>query len=663
MATRLWRLPVCAVSSLVLTAGIIALPVFSHAGVYYLDNPAHIAEVISLAQHPATGWSDIALCGFPLATLHSPLWYGALAWLAGLGIPAELPYLALLGLAFVAPSLALLYVLARRLPLWAALVLAYGLLAFRGAAIGSMAALGGMCTFYLACAALILLADRLARRERTWFDVAVIAGLTAFIGLSHTYVTIGLIVLGAVHAGFVLAEGLAGVRLLVRDGVGFALGAVASARYLLLVIASGASSYGGVENLAPSSVLRRLVAGFGVTPTATTALGRFLENRTLYTDSLVQVAIMLLGVAGVRHAFRIRREDRLAIVGLTLALVLLFVLVFVLPGTTLGLLGPQSFRLTYIAKLGLFFAAVPLVAAHARRPVSPRVFAVLCAACVASGFWWQRNVEGVMPAMSEVRELEQFWARVAADVQPSWGRVYVQDTFDTPGTGTLGWSHAMALTSARTGAKQHGAFYGVMPFATRVWTAAERGALFGVDPATPGALDRIADGMRATNSTHLMLVDPQLSRQIARDPRFRIVRAHGRYALLERSGATSQPTAASEGVQLIASHSEAPGRIELGYRAEAAGGRLQLSEAYSPLWRLDPPLGRIEETPDGLVALTNLQSGAHTLRLQFTLPRAPFWITVCGLLAIFALGLASLLRARSGSTALSEKRVTLSPEV
>ncbi|HKU40690.1 MAG TPA: hypothetical protein VJR89_21165, partial [Polyangiales bacterium] len=472
-----------AAAALIATAVVIGWPMFSREGAYYLDNPAHIAEIISLA-HSETGWSDIAICGFPLAVLHSPLWYGLLVWLTRAGLPAELPYLALLGASFVAPSLAALYVLQRRMPLWAAFVLAYGLLVFRGAAIGSMAAYGGMFTFYLACAALILLADRLARSERDLRDAAVIAALTGLVGISHTYVTLGLVALALVHGVFSALEGRRALRVLLYDAGAFALGGLAAARYVLLALASGASAYAGTENLAAASVLRRLIAGFGVPPTAASTLGRLLEHKTLYTDSLLQIGLTALGICAAQRALRERARDRFAAVGLGLGVLLLGVLLVVLPGSSLRLLGPQSFRLTYVAKLGLLFAAAPLVASWAaRRPLTTRGFVALCAACVLSGFWWQRSVAQVVPQRADVLELERFWVGVRALARPSWGRVYVQDPFDTPGTASLFGSHATALTAARTGVQQLGAHYGVMPFATRPWTNAERGALFGQTPA------------------------------------------------------------------------------------------------------------------------------------------------------------------------------------
>ena len=68
---------------------IIGSPVLVGGYLGYLDNPAHLAEVYSLARESINGWSEIAFCGFPLGRLHSPLWYGALVALAKLGVPVE----------------------------------------------------------------------------------------------------------------------------------------------------------------------------------------------------------------------------------------------------------------------------------------------------------------------------------------------------------------------------------------------------------------------------------------------------------------------------------------------------------------------------------------------------------------------------------------------
>ena len=66
-----------ATGTLLVTSLVIAWPVLQGGQITYIDNPAHLAEAHSLAHDAYRGWSEAAYCGFPLGTLHSPLWYAA----------------------------------------------------------------------------------------------------------------------------------------------------------------------------------------------------------------------------------------------------------------------------------------------------------------------------------------------------------------------------------------------------------------------------------------------------------------------------------------------------------------------------------------------------------------------------------------------------------
>jgi hypothetical protein len=76
-----------ALSALVTTAIVIALPILRGGYLTYLDNPVHLAEIGELAEHGTNAWSEIGFTGIPLGTLHSPLWYGLLAFWARAGAP------------------------------------------------------------------------------------------------------------------------------------------------------------------------------------------------------------------------------------------------------------------------------------------------------------------------------------------------------------------------------------------------------------------------------------------------------------------------------------------------------------------------------------------------------------------------------------------------
>jgi len=143
------------VATLAATALVIGLPILTGGWLTYFDNPAHLAEIHSLAGEGASGWSRIGFCGLSLDTLHSPLWWRSLAVLAKWGAPLEMLYAALTCVGLAAPAIALYAVARRRCPRLPAAALAYLLLIQRPALVGTSSATGGMWTFYLACAALI----------------------------------------------------------------------------------------------------------------------------------------------------------------------------------------------------------------------------------------------------------------------------------------------------------------------------------------------------------------------------------------------------------------------------------------------------------------------------------------------------------------------------
>jgi len=83
---------VVAVLFLLATALVVSWPIVAGGYLTYADNAAHIAEIYALAFENGGGWSDIAFCGFPIGTLHSPLWYGSVAALVRAGVPAGFLY-------------------------------------------------------------------------------------------------------------------------------------------------------------------------------------------------------------------------------------------------------------------------------------------------------------------------------------------------------------------------------------------------------------------------------------------------------------------------------------------------------------------------------------------------------------------------------------------
>ncbi|MCZ6767159.1 MAG: hypothetical protein O7D32_09540, partial [bacterium] len=188
-----------AVTTLVLTGVVISWPILWGGYLTYVDNAAHLTEIYSLAFDAHNGWSDAAFCGYPLGNLHSPLWYGLLAVLVRVGLPAGALYASCLLGAFMAPACALYYVARRHLAPWLALGVAYALLIQRPSFVGLGSALGGMWTHYLAAAALILLIERLTRPTSDAPGVLWIAALVGLIGMTHFFTYVALVIVGVFH--------------------------------------------------------------------------------------------------------------------------------------------------------------------------------------------------------------------------------------------------------------------------------------------------------------------------------------------------------------------------------------------------------------------------------------------------------------------------------
>jgi hypothetical protein len=302
---------VLAVTVLVVSGVAIAWPVLRGGYLTYLDNPCHLAEVYAAAFEARNGWSEIAFCGFPIKTLHSPLWYGTLAWLVRIGLPAGPLYASCLALGFLAPSLALYFTARRRVSVPAAAVLAYLLLAQRPAIVGVGSALGGMWTFYMASAGLILLVDRLARPCRSGADLASIAGLTGFILVTHLFTVVPLGLLVLLHVWLALERKRIGPKVLFCQlGAGM-VGVAAAAVYWLPMVLAREHAVIVPQNLSTKGLLARL---FLPTDVLDLLNGRFPAfDGSLVLSALPMVALVGLGLAGTSQLSR--RSDDAAVSG------------------------------------------------------------------------------------------------------------------------------------------------------------------------------------------------------------------------------------------------------------------------------------------------------------------------------------------------------------
>ncbi len=619
---------------------VLAWPVLAGGGATsYLDNPVHLAETHALAHTAGGGWSELAFCGFPVHQLHSPLWYGALAALHRAGVALEPLYALAVWLGFLAPCLALFWVARRRVGPLSAALLSFLLLIQRPALVGLGSALGGMWTFSLACAGVILLLDRLVRPHRGARDVAWTAALFGLIGVTHLFA-----ILPAVLALALLA--------VVRRGRGIALqaaaaglGAVASAVYWLPMLLATTGRELETQHLSALELLARLLL-----PTRMIGLAAGnLDSRSLpadlyYTDALPMVALVGLGVVGTRLALRrTPGRDELSLSGGLLALAVLGVLV-VAPIWDLTLLGPVSWRLSVFIRLGLALAALPLLAGLEHRLVRRRglVWAGGLLA-LASCWWWGRPLAAeVVPARgAEMSEVRSLWSGLARRRGPGWGRVYLQDTLLTPPfSRKLGMSHVLALTGREAGVRQLGAAYSVTPFATGRWTAGEMGNLYGQPLRGARQLRRLLWMMERSNATHLVVSDPFLARVLGRIKRFERLFGAGRFTVFYRRGATSRWAAPLTPALAVRRAANRPGRIKVEVVNRRAGGGVLVKVSAAPGWRLDGPAGaRLATARDGLMVVQGLPLGTNSLTLTYRPPGYPRHISMAGWLLIVALAL------------------------
>ena len=176
---------------------ILTLPLWRGGWLLLGDHAPHIAEAIDLAQN-RSGWSDVAYAGFPLGVLHSPLWYGLLAAVVRLGVPAWIAYTTFVTLTEVTLGLVALEVGRRRAPPAVALAASVAVQTQSLLVTGPSGILTGMWTFGLAIAMYLALVDRLHEP----FDARIgaqIAALVGGIGLTHTFAIHAVVALVAVR--------------------------------------------------------------------------------------------------------------------------------------------------------------------------------------------------------------------------------------------------------------------------------------------------------------------------------------------------------------------------------------------------------------------------------------------------------------------------------
>ncbi len=648
---RTWA-DVVAVAVLVASAVVVAWPILAGGYLTYLDNPAHLAEALSLAGEGRSGWSDIAYCGFPVGLLHSPLWYGLLALLVRVGVPAAAAYSFFVFFGFVAPPLALYAVARRHLTVPRAALLSYALLVQRPAIVGMGSALGGMWTFYIAAAALVLLVGRLARPCLRARDAAWIAGLVGVAGLTHLFAFVALVVLAIVD--LVVSSVVAGRRrTALRRLAGWSLGVVLATWYWAPMLLSRGNVVASTQNLSPGAALARLLV-----PTDMLRLlaGRIGPPDALFLAEVVPIlALVGLGVAG---AFLLRRRrDDVPIYGLALAAAVLVLVAVVAPLSGTALLGHVSWRLLYFVRIGLALVAIRTVASipaprALRRPGRANLLragaAVLAVVALLGATMWGGRLRRVVPPVDgpEMAEVRSLWSWLESNRGDGWGRVYLQDTFATPPRDAkLARSHVLAMTAHSAGVRQLGAAY-VIPYPTAGWTSADLGRIFGLPLDHPDEIKRLLAYARLGNTTHLVTADPQAAAKLSSVDAFEELHRSGRFVVFRIRGTESRWIELLTGgveVELVEGGpaSDDPGYMEFRRRPPSQEDvTVLVKTSYHPFWEAWGETAWVAPHESGLIELHDLSPGLKSAALQYRPPWWPPIVTILAFVSLIAIAIA-----------------------
>ena len=623
------------VGALVMAGFLIALPLAGGGLALYLDNPPHLAEINAAAHDAHHGWSDDAWCGFPVGSLHSPLWYAPLIWIDRAGGDVDLFYFAAVLLGFLAPAVAMYRVARRSLSPPVAGLLACVLLIQRPAIQGVGSAFGGMWTFYLAAGFFILLVDELARGKFRipWLPAA----LTGLILLSHLFPVAPVILVGGAAVFIPLARGRLTVARSAALAGALALGVLAAALYWLPMLLAGELTHLDPQILTPGQVIARLLVPTDILTMPTAGMPAMS-----WDTALGAVPMILLAASGLAGAFFIkRRVDDTPLYGLILAAAVLVMLTLVVGTFEVKFLGPVTWRLLFFARIGLALCALPLLGLVpvVRSRQAAVLVPIMLIMALFSGLPLKNNTPD--PQSGDMADIRLVWTWLRDNHQADWGRVHLQDTFQIdPGPNGLGASHVLALTAREAGVRQVGAAYSVAPYATAPWTASEFSTLFAKFILKPEDVQYVVDKAWFANATHILTSDPRTAALLkasgAFSPRF----AAGRFEILRWQGYAGEWASGLGDGKPLAGINFQPGLIDIPLGGADYTQGILLKTSYHPFWRADEGSGaRLSPHPSGLMEITNLGPGRPALGIEFRPPVWPKFVSLLALLGILAMAL------------------------
>lgn len=615
-----------------LSAGV-GWPILAGDGLWYLDNPAHLAETLERANSGGGGWSDLAFCGFPLGQWHSPAAYGALAVLVRMGMPLERVYGAALWISFAFPALVLFAGARKRLGTGGAILLASVLLLQPPALVGIESAWGGMWTFYLAAGGWLWLLQRWSTGRG---GLAGDAALIGAIGLTHLFVLAAVPLLAFCGILFPLRHPCGPGRSAARIAGACLLGAWAS---MALWWPAGAAQWGGgwtPQNLPPGRLIWALAVPADMQ--ILTSAAPIAWQECAQPGVLPMLALLFLGIGGglLRTGSAGSRPGRL---GFAFALALLALLLG-LPWLPAGLdrvLGPVSWRLLYLVRLGLAWSALEACAsARGRPPPNSRliyrwIFAGLL--LVVLGGWISDPLRKAVRDSGQRahREVQALWAAIRSSTVPGdSGRIYVQDTYQNPDipAGLARNSHVLAFTAAATGIRQLGAYYGMAPQTTAEWTSGEFGRLCGVEANDSRAVPAVRERLQRGQCTQVAVVSKAWADRLAGQSGFFREYQSEWFTLFRVDNPGSNGVEILSGAGRAAVQHPRPGLATIEYAASAPGGAIRISQAWHPDWKVvDGGSLRFGTDETGLMRVEGLPAGEHVLHLQYAPPAWPVWAT------------------------------------
>lgn len=638
-----------ALLTLLATSVVIALPIARGGYLTYVDNSVHLAEIWELAQPENPAWSEIGFAGFPLGTLHSPLWYPLLAFIVRHGVPLEPVYRAVLILSFAAPSVALYGVARRRLEIIPSTLLAYLLLIQPAEIWGIGSPLGGMWTHALSTAALIVLADLHSRPALTAREHLGAATLLALAVLTHLFV-LPLFALVLISSIALLAWRRELTRReIIARAAGVVVAAAASAQYWLTLLMVGNEKKAPHQAFPLAELFTRLLLPSDAMYLIDLRWKESVRLDLYLTDAVPILLLIGLGIwGGVRKR---RSKDLLSRIGFSFGIALLLLLV-VHAHFPIPIFGPVSFRLIEGVRVGMALSAIAaLEGVNWKRLASPAVAGALALGTVLTGYWWGKPLardspEAVVGEMASVRDLG---AWLAANYSSDWGRIYIQDTFGNEWqAGGVALTHLPVLTRRYSKLPQLGTYYGVVPFQLR-WTLSEFNALYGMWNPTE---EWLLEAMDKTNAGILVTSNPWMDNHVAQFEHFDLITRVDRYTIFRRQGATNHPIAELTPANHVGTVEYRTDEFQFPLTTDYPNTRVLAKTSFHPWWHLDGiPGATLRESPEGFLVVDDVPQGNFVTRLWYEPDRRPLAVTAAGwfLFGVWAaaLGLFGVRRARA----------------